>query len=70
MSSGRDLRPPHGSRHISQRVREAEARKLYSFLFAPSNGSALSCRQGPPPWRTGAPMFDARLYRGRSERGP
>jgi hypothetical protein len=34
------------------------------FTLSPPNGSALSCRQGPPPWRTGAPMFDARLYRG------
>ena len=54
--------------HFSETHREVTApfreRSLASATAGPSNGSALSCRQGPPPWRTGAPMLAARLYRG------
>jgi prevent-host-death family protein len=66
---------PCVSRACRGSPRSASSRQGRSARGSPSlirqpNGSAPSCRQGPPPWRTGAAMFDARLYRGGSKCGP
>jgi hypothetical protein len=63
-SAERECEPGGDSESVLEPEEILEPMGRDSHSGTRANGSALSCRQGPPPWRTGAPMFDARLYRG------